>query len=60
MNNEKKNYVTVLISSFLSIVLCYFLFFLKTHFEHHDRSAHIFSSIDIMKFHKDIQKNFII
>tara|TARA_B110000881_G_C18540189_1_gene498107 strand:+ start:149 stop:1324 length:1176 start_codon:yes stop_codon:yes gene_type:complete len=56
MNNERKNYVTVLISSFLSIVLCYFLFFLKTHFEHHDRSPHIFSSIDIMKFHKGYSK----
>ena len=51
-----KNFLTVLVTTFLSIFLCYFLFFLKTHFEHHDRSPYLFKSIDVMKFNKSYSK----
>ena len=53
---SKKNFLTVLVTTFLSIFLCYFLFFLKTHFEHHDRSPYLFKSIDVMKFNKSYSK----
>ena len=53
---SKKNFLTVLVTTFLSIFLCYLLFFLKTHFEHHDRSPHLFKSIDVMKFNKSYSK----
>ena len=53
---SKKNFLTVLVTTFLSIFLCYFLFFLKTHFEHHDRSPYLFKSIDVMKFNKNYSK----
>ena len=51
-----KNFLTVLVTTFLSIFLCYFLFFLKTHFEHHDKSPDLFKSIDVMKFNKSYSK----
>ena len=53
---SKNSFLTVLVTTFLSIFLCYFLFFLKTHFEHHDRSPYLFKSIDVMKFNKSYSK----
>ena len=50
---SKKNFITVLISSFLSILLCYFLFFLKIHFEHLHKHPFRFKSIDTLKFNKN-------
>ena len=47
---SKKNFITVLISFFLSIVLCYFLFFLKIHFEQLHKHQYRFKSIDTLKF----------
>ena len=49
----KKNFITVLISTFLSILLCYFLFFLKIHFEHLHKHPFRFKSIDTLKFNKN-------
>ena len=50
---SKKNFITVLISTFLSILLCYFLFFLKIHFEHLHKHPFRFKSIDTLKFNKN-------
>ena len=52
----KKNLLTILISTILSIFLLYSLFFLKIHFEHHDKAPYLFKSIDKLKFHKNYSK----
>ena len=49
---SKKNFLTVLISFFLSIVLCYFLFFLNIHFKHLHKHPFLFKSIDTLNFNK--------
>ena len=53
MSREKKNFITVLISTFLVILLCYFLFFLKIHFEQLHKHPYRFKSIDTLKFNKN-------
>ena len=50
---SKKNFITVLISTFLSILLCYFLFFLKIYYEHLHEHPFRFKSIDTLKFNKN-------
>ncbi len=50
---SKKNYLTVLISTFLSIFLCYFLIFLNIHFKHLHEHPYRFKSIDTLKFNKN-------
>ena len=50
---SKKNFITILISTFLSILLFYFLFFLKIHFEHLHKYPYRFKSIDTLKFNKN-------
>jgi len=50
---SKKNFITVLISTFLSILLFYFLFFLKIHFEQLHKHPYRFKSIDTLKFNKN-------
>ena len=50
---SKKNFITVLISTFLSILLCYFLFFLKIYYEHLHKHPFRFKSIDTLKFNKN-------
>ena len=47
-----KKFLTVLISTFFSILFFYLLFFIKIHFEHHDKAPHLFKSIDTLKFHQ--------
>ena len=53
---SKKNFLTVLISTFLSIVLCYFLFFLHIYFKQLHKHPYLFKSIDVMKFNKAYSK----
>ena len=50
---SKKNFITVLISTFLPILLCYFLFFLKIYYEHLHEHPFRFKSIDTLKFNKN-------
>ena len=52
----KKNFLTILISTFLSFFIAYFLFFLKTHLEHHDKLPYLFKSIENLNFHKNYSK----
>ena len=55
---SKKNYLTVLISTFLSIFLCYFLIFLKIHFKHLHEHPYRFKSIDTLMFNKNYYNKF--
>ena len=50
---NKKNFSTVIVSTFLSIFLCYFLFFLKIYSEHLHKHPFRFKSIDTLKFNKN-------
>ena len=49
----KKNLLTVIVSTFLSIVLFYFLFFLKIHSEHLHEHPFRFKSINTLNFNKN-------
>ena len=49
---KSKKFLIVLISTFLSILFFYLLFFIKIHFERHDNAPHLFKSIDTLKFHQ--------
>ena len=53
---SKKNILTILISTFFSIFICYLLFCLKIHFERHDKNPNLFKSIDVIKFNKNYSK----
>ena len=55
---SKKNYLTVLISTFLSIFLCYFLIFLNIHFKHLHEHPYRFKSIDTLMFNKNYYNKF--
>jgi len=48
-----KSFLTVLVTTFLSILLCYFLFFLKIYNEHLHEHPFRFKSIDTLKFNKN-------
>ena len=52
----KKKYLIILISTFLTFFVAYFLFFLKIHFEHHDKLPYLFKSIENLNFHKNYSK----
>ena len=55
---NKKNSLTVLISTILSIVLCYFLLFLKIHLKNLDEHPYLFKSIDTLNFNKKYYNKF--
>ena len=55
---NKKNSLTVLISTILSIVLCYFLFFLKIHLKNLNEHPHGFKSFDTLNFNKKYYNKF--
>jgi len=50
---NKKNFLIVLISTFLSIVLCYFLFFLNIYFKQLHNHPYLFKSKDTLNFNKN-------
>ena len=52
MSDKKKVFLTVFISTLLSIFIFYFLFFLKVSFEQHHKAPYLFKSIETLKFHK--------
>ena len=52
MNDKKKVFLTIFISTLLSIFIFYFLFFLKVSFEQHHKSPYLFKSIETLQFHK--------
>ena len=52
MNDKKKVFLTIFISTLLSIFIFYFLFFLKVSFEQHHKAPYLFKSIETLKFHK--------
>ena len=52
MNDKKKIFLTIFISTLLSIFIFYFLFFLKVSFEQHHKAPYLFKSIETLKFHK--------
>ena len=57
MSLEKnKILITVLISTLLSLIFFYFLFFLKISFEKHYEAPYLFTSIDKLEFHKKYSK----
>ena len=56
MNHEGKKILAVLISTFLSIFFFYVIFFIKVHFEHHEKNPFLFKSIQKLKFHKNYSK----
>ena len=55
---NKKNSLTVLISTILSIVLCYFLLFLKIHLKNLDEHPYRFKSIVTLNFNKKYYNKF--
>ena len=56
MNNWKKNFLLVLISSFLSIFIFYFLFFIKIYFEDHFEHPNLIKSYEKLQFYKNYSK----
>jgi len=52
MSDKKKVFLTIFISTLLSIFIFYFLFFLKVSFEQHHKAPYLFKSIETLKFHK--------
>ena len=56
MNYRGKKILTVLISTFLSSFLLYFLFFLSVHFEGYEKNPNLFTSINKLNFHKNYSK----
>tara|TARA_Y100000590_G_scaffold453325_1_gene598172 strand:+ start:14923 stop:16098 length:1176 start_codon:yes stop_codon:yes gene_type:complete len=57
MSLEKnKILISVLISTLLSLIFFYFLFFLKISFEKHYDAPYLFSSVDKLEFHKKYSK----
>ena len=53
MHHAKKNLFTILISTFLSILVLYFLYFAKIHFEHHEKVTNLFKTVDKLNFHRN-------
>ena len=49
---NKKNFLTILVSTSLSIVFCYFLFFLNIYNKHLHKHPFLFKSIDSLNFNK--------
>ena len=56
MSDKKKIFLTIFISTLLSIFIFYFLFFLKVSFEQHHKSPYLFKSIETLQFHKKYSK----
>ena len=56
MQHAKKNLFTILISTFLSILVLYFLYFAKIHFEHHEKVTNLFKTVDKLNFHRNYSK----
>ena len=56
MSHAKKNLLTILISTILSIFLLYFLFLIKISFENHEKAPYLFTTIDKLNFHKNYSK----
>ena len=56
MRDKKKVFLTIFISTLLSIFIFYFLFFLKVSFEQHHKAPYLFKSIETLKFHKKYSK----
>ena len=52
----RQKILIVLISTFLSFVIFYFLFFLKVHFEDYEKNPDLFTSINKLNFHKNYSK----
>ena len=50
---NKKNFLTILVSTSLSIVICYFLFFLHIYNEELHKHPFLFKSIDTLNFNKN-------
>ena len=49
-------FLIVLISTFLSFVIFYFIFFLKVHYEDYEKNPDLFTSINKLNFHKNYSK----
>ena len=56
MSHKQKNFLTIIISTLLSIFIFYFLFFLKVYFEQHHKAPYLFKSIETLRFHKKYSK----
>ena len=56
MSDKKKIFLTIFISTLLSIFIFYFLFFLKVSFEQHHKAPYLFKSIETLQFHKKYSK----
>ena len=49
-------FLIVLISTFLSFVIFYFIFFFKVHYEDYEKNPDLFTSINKLNFHKNYSK----
>ena len=52
----RQKILIVLISTFLSFLIFYFLFFLSVHFEDYEKNPNLFTSINKLNFHKNYSK----
>jgi len=49
---KKKNLLTILISTFFSILFFYILFFISVYLENHHKAPYMFNSLEELNFHK--------